>query len=80
MNDRIDARPIGQGEPSVEETVDENWGGVISKIVLRPEYVGGLDAGNGTPVVDLKPYYPQYDRVENARIPEWVDELMRRYS
>jgi hypothetical protein len=37
MNDRIDVRPIGQVKSRVEETVDENWGGAISKIVL-PEY------------------------------------------
>jgi tRNA-Thr(GGU) m(6)t(6)A37 methyltransferase TsaA len=152
MNDRIDVRPIGQVESSVEETVDENWGSVISKIVLLPEYaegldgldgfshaivvtylhkakydrerhlkrrprglapmplvgifsqrakdrpnpigitavkivgvggdyveVQGLDAVHGTPVLDIKPYYPQYDRVENARTPEWVDDIMRGY-
>lgn len=41
--------------------------------------VEGLDAINGTPVLDLKPYYPHYDRVEEARVPEWVDRLMEKY-
>jgi tRNA-Thr(GGU) m(6)t(6)A37 methyltransferase TsaA len=41
--------------------------------------VRGLDAINGTPVLDLKPYYPQYDRIENAVVPEWVDRLMEGY-
>jgi tRNA (Thr-GGU) A37 N-methylase len=41
--------------------------------------VQGLDAINGTPVLDIKPYFPQYDRVENPGIPEWVNELMKAY-
>lgn len=41
--------------------------------------VRGLDAIDGTPVVDVKPYYPAYDRVENATVPEWVDRLMKDY-
>lgn len=41
--------------------------------------VRGLDAIDGTPVVDLKPYYPVYDRVMNATVPEWVDRLMEGY-
>src|SRR5512140_1713799 len=41
--------------------------------------VRGLDAIDGTPVVDLKPYYPAYDRVDDAVVPEWVDRLMQGY-
>lgn len=41
--------------------------------------VRGLDAIDGTPVLDLKPYYPHYDRADDARVPAWVDELMRDY-
>ena len=44
--------------------------------VLR---VRGLDAIDGTPILDLKPYFPQFDRVESARIPDWADRLMRDY-
>ena len=32
--------------------------------------VEGLDAIDGTPVLDLKPYLPRYDAVPDARIPE----------
>lgn len=39
----------------------------------------GLDAIDGTPVLDIKPYYPQYDLKENAIVPEWVDVLMENY-
>jgi tRNA-Thr(GGU) m(6)t(6)A37 methyltransferase TsaA len=41
--------------------------------------VVGLDAIDGTPVLDLKPYVPQYDRVPDAAVPAWVDELMQGY-
>ena len=40
--------------------------------------VKGLDAVDGTPVLDIKPYYPVYDR-KDARVPEWVDRLMEHY-
>jgi tRNA-Thr(GGU) m(6)t(6)A37 methyltransferase TsaA len=41
--------------------------------------VKGLDAINGTPVLDIKPYYPMYDCKENATVPEWVTRLMEHY-
>ncbi len=41
--------------------------------------VRGLDAVDGTPVLDVKPYFPAYDRVESPRVPEWVERLMRGY-
>jgi tRNA-Thr(GGU) m(6)t(6)A37 methyltransferase TsaA len=41
--------------------------------------VRGLDAVDGTPVLDLKPYYPAFDRVDAARVPAWVNRLMRDY-
>ncbi|MBI1885379.1 MAG: tRNA (N6-threonylcarbamoyladenosine(37)-N6)-methyltransferase TrmO [Chloroflexi bacterium] len=37
--------------------------------------VRGLDAIDGTPVLDLKPYLPFYDGVADARVPEWVAGL-----
>jgi tRNA (adenine37-N6)-methyltransferase len=39
------------------------------KNVLR---VRGLDAYNGTPVLDLKPYLPPYDAVPEAELPDWA--------
>jgi tRNA-Thr(GGU) m(6)t(6)A37 methyltransferase TsaA len=41
--------------------------------------VQGLDAVNGTPVLDIKPYYPQYDRVKNPTVFEWVDTLVEKH-
>jgi tRNA-Thr(GGU) m(6)t(6)A37 methyltransferase TsaA len=34
--------------------------------------VQGLDAINGTPVLDIKPYIPGYDSVDNATAPSWM--------
>lgn len=34
--------------------------------------VTGLDAIDGTPVIDVKPYLPYYDSVAEATVPEWV--------
>jgi len=39
----------------------------------------GLDAINGTPVLDIKPYYPEYDGRPEAKVPEWVSRLMKNY-
>jgi tRNA-Thr(GGU) m(6)t(6)A37 methyltransferase TsaA len=41
--------------------------------------VKGLDAINGTPVLDIKPYFPQYDMRENTVAPEWAMRLMENY-
>ncbi|MDD6400206.1 MAG: tRNA (N6-threonylcarbamoyladenosine(37)-N6)-methyltransferase TrmO [Lachnospiraceae bacterium] len=40
--------------------------------------VKGLDAIDGTVVLDIKPYYPVYDK-KDAIVPEWVDRLMEHY-
>lgn len=37
--------------------------------------VQGLDAIDGTPVLDIKPYFPNYDAVPEAGIPEWARSL-----
>lgn len=34
--------------------------------------VRGLDAIDGTPVLDIKPYFPTYDSVPGARVPDWA--------
>ena len=37
--------------------------------------VKGLDVLDGTPVIDIKPYWPQYDKVEKEKVPHWVNKL-----
>jgi len=41
--------------------------------VLR---VRGLDAINATPVLDIKPYIPNYDVPPDARVPDWVSQAL----
>ena len=41
--------------------------------------VQGLDAIDETPVLDIKPYFPQYDMISDNLKPEWVDRLMSGY-
>lgn len=38
--------------------------------------VKGLDILDGTPILDVKPYWPVYDKVEKAAIPPWVNKLV----
>ncbi len=57
--------------------------GVTTVAVVRVEadrvVVRGLDAIDGTPVLDVKPYVPAFDRVEAPRVPDWMTLLMRGY-
>lgn len=41
--------------------------------------VKGLDAINETPVLDIKPYFPDFDKREDIDTPEWVKEVMKNY-
>ena len=41
--------------------------------------VQGLDAVDATPVLNIKPYFPQYDRAPDPLIPAWVIEVMQGY-
>jgi len=40
--------------------------------------VRALDAVDGTPVLDIKPYVPNYDR-RDATIPQWMTDMMKDY-
>lgn len=47
----------------------------VVKLVKRKNYtltVNGLDAIEGTPIIDIKPYIPNIDAVPDARAPEWT--------
>ena len=41
--------------------------------------VRGLDAVDGTPVLDVKPHVPAFDVGPGARYPAWVDAIMAQY-
>jgi tRNA-Thr(GGU) m(6)t(6)A37 methyltransferase TsaA len=57
--------------------------GVTAVELLRREknklVVRGLDAINGTPVMDVKPYVPKFDSIGSPRVPAWMNQLMERY-
>ena len=57
--------------------------GVTAVELLRRDknrlVVRGLDAINGTPVLDVKPYVPRFDGIDGPRVPAWMDRLMERY-
>ncbi|MHA1864363.1 MAG: TrmO family methyltransferase domain-containing protein, partial [Candidatus Thorarchaeota archaeon] len=39
-----------------------------------------IDADDGTPLIDIKPYLPSSDRVDNAKVAPWFENLEKRYS
>jgi tRNA (adenine37-N6)-methyltransferase len=41
--------------------------------------VTGLDAMDGTPVLDVKPYIPQFDSVEKSQQAAWVPDMLKGY-
>jgi tRNA-Thr(GGU) m(6)t(6)A37 methyltransferase TsaA len=59
-----------------------NHVGITSCAIVGVETGGlvvrGLDAVDGTPVLDIKPYVPVFDR-RDAAVPEWMDRLMGGY-
>ena len=39
--------------------------------------IGWIDANDNTPVLDIKPYTPSADRVENPEVPDWCSHWPR---
>ncbi|MBQ9818160.1 MAG: SAM-dependent methyltransferase [Proteobacteria bacterium] len=39
-----------------------------------------IDAFDGTQILDLKPYVPSIDRIENPRTPEWCSHWPKSYE
>jgi tRNA (Thr-GGU) A37 N-methylase len=50
----------------------------IVEVTDKSVKVRALDAINGTPVIDIKPYVPVYDR-KDATIPVWMETMMKGY-
>lgn len=51
----------------------------ILKIEDRKLFVEGLDAVDGTPVLDIKPWVKEFAPRGNVTQPEWISELMNQY-
>ena len=57
-------------------------GATICKIIKRDRrqlFVQGLDAVNGTPVLDIKPVMREFLPREDVTQPAWASELMKNY-
>ena len=54
---------------------------VVKLVSVEPDgiTVRGLDAIDGTPVLDLKPHFPVFDSPTGATVAPWVEVLMRGY-
>ncbi len=51
----------------------------IVKREMNKLYVEGLDAIDGTPVLDIKPVMREFLPQGNVRQPEWATEIMKNY-
>ena len=41
--------------------------------------VAGLDAMDGTPVLDIKPFIPEFDSVAKSKQADWVPAMLKGY-
>ena len=39
--------------------------------------VEGLDAVDGSPIVDIKPYLPSYYAIEDAKLSDWMNNILK---
>jgi hypothetical protein len=49
----------------------------LDKIEKSTLYLSGIDLIDGTPILDIKPYLPEYDNEYNVKIPNWIQESPR---
>ncbi len=42
--------------------------------------VSGLDALDGSPLLDIKPFNSTYDNIEALKLPDWMKQINRRFS
>src|SRR5690554_969082 len=52
----------------------------IITIVNERIYVAFIDAEEGTPVIDIKPYHPATDRVKDLEVPKWCSHWPKWYE
>ena len=74
--------PMGKGElplVGIFATRSPNRPNSVGKATVRllqrrgnTLRVEGLDAIDGTPVIDIKPYIPGYDSITDAKTPQWI--------
>lgn len=56
---------------------------VVELVNFSPEngevLVKGLDALDGTPILDIKPYIADFDSYPEATLPKWVEEALKHH-
>jgi tRNA (Thr-GGU) A37 N-methylase len=78
----ITLTPIGYVRSTRRDLRDDLLGATIVRLVSRSGRtleVEGLDAMDGTPVVDIKPVMAEFLPRGAVRQPRWSSELMRQY-
>ncbi|MCH7577608.1 MAG: tRNA (N6-threonylcarbamoyladenosine(37)-N6)-methyltransferase TrmO [Chloroflexi bacterium] len=50
----------------------------LLKVERNVLQVRGLDAVDGSPVLDVKPYIAYFDCIAEAKVPQWVEERARQ--
>ena len=49
----------------------------LDKIENGVLHIQNVDILDGTPLLDIKPYVPMYFRVEDARLSDWMNRIIR---
>ena len=57
---------------------------IVKLIAVEVEHhrlrIDHMDANDGSPIIDIKPYLPSSDRVDDARVAPWFQTLEPRYT
>ncbi|QTL96668.1 tRNA (N6-threonylcarbamoyladenosine(37)-N6)-methyltransferase TrmO [Iocasia frigidifontis] len=43
-------------------------------------HVAYIDAEDGTPIIDIKPYHPSLDRIRDVKVPDWCSHWPKWYE
>jgi len=52
----------------------------VAKIENNRIYTDYIDAEDGTPIIDIKPYHPSSDRIRDVQVPEWCKHWPKWYE
>lgn len=91
MNNAIEVIPVAHVVGGRTEPTDDYWGGTPAIIRIDQQryttaavdgldlHVEDLDAVDGTPVLDIKPWFAEMGPRGNVRQPAWVSEMLTDY-
>jgi len=78
--------PDRVGILSTRSPVRPNPIAISSVSVIKLDRAAGIidipfiDAEDGTPIIDIKPYHPSIDRIREVSTPEWCDHWPKWYE